>query len=171
MEDAHTTMLSFEGKKDTSFFAVYDGHGGSRFLSLISLCTKTPQLGSSAARFAGRTTHFRVVNDPEFEKKNYPAALKNGFLGTDIDLRKGTHCPLPRTSFSLFFFFFLLITIDPGHNREPSGCTAVAVLITDDNHVFCANAGDSRSIMSSKGVAVPLSYDHKPSNQSTTPGQ
>lgn len=125
MEDAHTTILDCEGKKNTSFFAVFDGHGGS-----------------AAAKYAGRSTHLRVVNDEEFEKKNYPAALKNGFLGTDVDLRK-----------------------DPGHAREPSGCTAVAVLITDDNHVYCANAGDSRSILSSKGTAIPLSYDHKPTNQ------
>lgn len=125
MEDAHTTILDVDGKKNTSFFAVYDGHGGS-----------------AAAKYAGRSAHLHILNNEEFDKKNYAAALKAGFLTTDVELRK-----------------------DPGHAREPSGCTAVAVLVTEDNHVYCANAGDSRSILSSKGVAIPLSYDHKPTNQ------
>jgi len=29
MEDAHTELLSMPGDKDTCFFAVYDGHGGT----------------------------------------------------------------------------------------------------------------------------------------------
>jgi len=44
---------------------------------------------------------------------------------------------------------------------EPSGCTAVVVLIVDDM-IYCANAGDSRAVFSSSGIAIPLSYDHKP---------
>ena len=49
--------------------------------------------------------------------------------------------------------------------KEPSGCTAVTTMVTDDNTIYCANAGDSRAVLSAKGVAVPLSFDHKPTNQ------
>jgi len=35
------------------------------------------------------------------------------------------------------------------------------VLITD-THIYCANAGDARCVLSQKGQAVDLSYDHKP---------
>jgi protein phosphatase PTC2/3 len=46
-----------------------------------------------------------------------------------------------------------------------TGCTACVVLITPAK-IFTANAGDSRAVLSRKGSAVPLSFDHKPTNDS-----
>jgi len=46
---------------------------------------------------------------------------------------------------------------------DRSGSTAVVVLLTP-THILCANAGDSRSILCRGGKALPLSFDHKPSN-------
>jgi serine/threonine protein phosphatase PrpC len=42
-----------------------------------------------------------------------------------------------------------------------TGCTACVVFV-DGTKVHCANAGDSRAVLCKKGVAVPLSIDHKP---------
>ncbi len=46
---------------------------------------------------------------------------------------------------------------------ERSGTTGVIVFVTP-HHIICANAGDSRAILARNGVALPLSFDHKPSN-------
>lgn len=54
--------------------------------------------------------------------------------------------------------------LDPAYSKEVAGCTAVAALITDDWRIIVANAGDSRAVLCSKGEAVPLSFDHKPTN-------
>lgn len=42
-----------------------------------------------------------------------------------------------------------------------AGCTASTALITP-THIYCANAGDSRTVLSEKARAVDLSVDHKP---------
>lgn len=45
-----------------------------------------------------------------------------------------------------------------------SGCTAVVVLIVD-NQVFIANAGDSRAVLCRDALAKDLSEDHKPEDE------
>lgn len=48
-----------------------------------------------------------------------------------------------------------------------TGCTATVVLMTKDNF-YCANAGDSRTILVRSGggnTIIPLSFDHKPDNE------
>ncbi|KAE8259823.1 hypothetical protein A4X13_0g748 [Tilletia indica] len=137
MEDAHATILKLEGddeKSKISFFAVYDGHGGS-----------------AVAKYAGKTVHGRLANLPQFKSADYESALKRAFLATDEDLRE-----------------------DAAFANDSSGCTAVAALLvpgeTSDaaRRIIVANAGDSRSVLSLKGEAKPMSYDHKPTNQKET---
>ncbi|EGF98778.1 uncharacterized protein MELLADRAFT_95423 [Melampsora larici-populina 98AG31] len=140
MEDAHATILNLnmappvaadnagdqsQLEERHSFFAVYDGHGGS-----------------SVARFSGDTVHYRLRSTEEYQRRDFPAALKRAFLATDEDLRS-----------------------NPEFNNDPSGCTAVAALITHDGRILVANAGDSRSVLSVNGVVKPMSYDHKPSSR------
>ncbi|KAI0354945.1 PP2C-domain-containing protein [Trametes cingulata] len=129
MEDAHTAVLNLDGEPSESdsntFFAVYDGHGGS-----------------AVARYAGQHLHQRLVTDEAYKRKDYPRALKNAFLGTDEDIRS-----------------------NPEFDRDASGCTAVAALVTKEGKIYVANAGDSRSVISVKGEAKQLSFDHKPQNE------
>ncbi|KAG8883085.1 Protein phosphatase 2C 2 [Tulasnella sp. 332] len=130
MEDAHTNVLELGEGDRNSFFAVYDGHGGA-----------------TAAKFAGVNVHKRLASEETYAKKDYKAALKQAFLGTDEDLRADSN-------------FF----------RDPSGCTAVTILLTTDGTIYCANAGDSRSVLGVKGEAKPLSFDHKPQNEGMAAG-
>ncbi|KAJ3108165.1 Protein phosphatase 2C 2 [Phlyctochytrium planicorne] len=98
--------------------------------------------GATVAKYSGKHLHFNIAKDPDFKEGNYKAAIKNGFLKTDDILKN-----------------------EPEYQSDPSGCTAVTVLITDDKKLFCGNAGDSRAVLSRSGKAVPLSHDHKPVNQ------
>lgn len=129
MEDSHAAVLDLdEGKPENetnTFFAVYDGHGGS-----------------TVAKFAGSNVHKRLLSEETYQGKDYEAALKRAFLGTDEDLLG-----------------------NPAHTRDPSGCTAVAALITADNKIYVANAGDSRSVLGIQGRVKPLSFDHKPTSE------
>ncbi|KAJ8583578.1 PP2C-domain-containing protein [Rhizopogon salebrosus TDB-379] len=98
--------------------------------------------GSTVARFAGEHVHKRLVSEETYRRKYYFKALKKAFLGTDEDLRA-----------------------DPSHIPDAillSGCTAVAALLTHENEIYVANAGDCRAVLSLKGEAKPLSSDHKP---------
>eukprot|EP00124_Ichthyophonus_hoferi_P005285 Ihof_evm2s728 gene=Ihof_evmTU2s728 len=124
MEDAHAAELKLEGDEEASFFAVYDGHGGS-----------------NVALYAGAQVHRHVVNDPAYKAGDYPLALKNGFLNTDEAMR-----------------------VEPMLANDRSGATAVAALIKD-GHMWVANAGDSRAVLSVKKSAVAMSHDHKPTNE------
>lgn len=51
MEDAHTQILSLENDKGSSFFAVYDGHGGAK-----------------VAEYAGSHLHNKIVTHPLYSE-------------------------------------------------------------------------------------------------------
>jgi len=97
--------------------------------------------GGTVAKFAGQNVHKRLVTEEAYQQKQYKEALKRAFMGTDEDL-----------------------LANPTHARDPSGCTAVAALITPDGEIYVANAGDSRSVIGVKGEVKDLSQDHKPTN-------
>ncbi|OQS02034.1 phosphatase 2C [Thraustotheca clavata] len=48
--------------------------------------------------------------------------------------------------------------------EDHSGCTAIAAFVTP-THIIVANSGDSRSVLSTGGTVVPMSFDHKPNNE------
>lgn len=65
MEDSHTHILSLPDDPDTTWFSVFDGHGGS-----------------IVAKYASKHLHKYVTQRPEFPN-DIPEALRQGFL--DID--------------------------------------------------------------------------------------
>lgn len=97
--------------------------------------------GAATAKYAGQHVHERLTKEDAYKAGNYSEALKNAFLNTDTDMKD-----------------------DYSVMRESSGCTAVAGLLTHDNRLIVANAGDSRAIICSDGNGIPMSHDHKPEN-------
>jgi protein phosphatase 2C family protein 2/3 len=123
MEDAHAIVLDLEAANDKQncFFAVYDGHGGAPFC-LILYKENTSHFnppGSNVANFASQNVHKRLVTEEAYKNDDYEAALKKAFLGTDEDILAG-----------------LDVSVTPAHRSEPSGCAAVAALLTHDNKIY-----------------------------------
>ncbi|GAN03611.1 conserved hypothetical protein [Mucor ambiguus] len=96
--------------------------------------------GSTVAQYTGQTLHHRVIESSHYKEKEYAKALVDAYLKLDVELLQ-----------------------DQNFAYDPSGCTAVTALVTPDQRsIFVANAGDSRSVLSTSGQSKALSYDHKP---------
>ncbi|KAF7723192.1 Protein phosphatase 2C 2 [Apophysomyces ossiformis] len=70
MEDAHTTIASYE-QTNASFFAVFDGHGGS-----------------AVAKYSSDNLYKKVFESTSFQRGRYREALRQSYLEIDEDLRK-----------------------------------------------------------------------------------
>jgi len=136
MEDAHATILDLDKKQST------DSSQPASKEKMSFFSVYDGHGGSTVARFAGDTVHHRLAGIEDYKNKKYEAALKRAFISTDEDLRSNAD-----------------------FQNDPSGCTAVVTLLTPEGNIYCANAGDSRSVLSVKGEALPMSYDHKPVNK------
>uniref|UniRef100_A0A671QIM0 Protein phosphatase 1G n=1 Tax=Sinocyclocheilus anshuiensis TaxID=1608454 RepID=A0A671QIM0_9TELE len=77
--------------------------------------------------------------------------------GSEEEVRGGSHDHVH----SLFYVLLFFSVIQPGSD---SGTTAVVALIRG-KQLIVANAGDSRCVVSEKGKAVDMSYDHKPEDE------
>lgn len=151
MEDAHTAVLGLPatGMTDWSFFAVYDGHAGSRVANycskhllehIISASFGTggapgPQAGSDSSAVDPSAS---VPPTVEAVK----AGIRTGFLRIDEHMR----------SFS-----------DLRNGMDRSGSTAVGVIVSPD-HFFFFNCGDSRAVLCRNSHVCFSTLDHKPCN-------
>ena len=94
MEDSHTVSLNLDDSQEDSdsntFFAVYDGHGGTEvFFWLSAQSLSKSNTGGSVARFAGQNVHRRLLQEDSYQQQNYEEAMRRAFLGTDEDMLAG----------------------------------------------------------------------------------
>ena len=101
---------------------------------------------------------------PSYKARDYPLALKEAFIKIDEILMSPhgikevkKYSPTEETSSHIFG------KPESDNLALYTGCTACCAIITD-NEIICANAGDSRCVLSVDGRAVAMSEDHKPDN-------
>ncbi|XP_077193594.1 protein phosphatase 1B isoform X1 [Paroedura picta] len=138
MEDAHTAVVGIpHGLEDWSFFAVYDGHAGSRVANYCS---------NHLLEHITNNEDFRGTEQPgsalEPSVENVKSGIRTGFLKIDEYMR----------NFS-----------DLRNGMDRSGSTAVGVMISPE-HIYFINCGDSRAVLYRNGQVCFSTQDHKPCN-------
>lgn len=119
MEDAHTTVLSMplESLKKWSFFAVYDGHAGSKVAKAASERLLNEILETEYFKNVLQNDENQAVSQNKYDCDKIKESIEQGFLRLDTKLFK---------------------------EELASGSTAVGLLITP-KHFFYINCGDSRA--------------------------
>lgn len=92
--------------------------------------------GKAVSQYCEKNFKRVFMEQPEFKKNNFSEALKQTFLDLDEFVGKQEY-------------------------GDQEGCTSVVVFF-NDSYIWCANAGDSRAVLSRTNEVVALSNDHKP---------
>ncbi|GMI99558.1 hypothetical protein HRI_003625100 [Hibiscus trionum] len=130
------------------FFAVYDGHGGSH---VAALCReKMHVFVEEELMRVNHTGESEGGRDSRSQEESWRSAMKRSFERMDAVATSTCACGSVGHRCGC-------------HSMEVAlgGTTAVAALMTSE-HIVVANCGDSRAVLCRGGVAIPLSFDHKP---------
>ncbi|KAL8130036.1 hypothetical protein V2J09_019191 [Rumex salicifolius] len=152
---------------NTSFFGVYDGHGGK-----------------VVAKFCAKFLHQQVLKNESYLAGDVPTSLQKAYFRMDEMMqgqRGWRELAILGDKINKFTGLIEGLIWSPrsgdGNDQDDdwafeegphsdfsgptSGCTAV-VAVVKDNQLIVANAGDSRCVISRGGQAYSLSRDHKP---------
>lgn len=140
MEDAHSAVIGIPDQKDSvSWFAVFDGHAGSRVSAHCSHHLLDCIRASDDFTCSLQQEHSLSMEEVMAGVKK---GILKGFLELDEKLRK-----IPEVA----------------SGEDKSGTTAVGALITE-KYIIIANCGDSRGVCCVGGMPALATQDHKPSN-------
>ncbi|XP_064599848.1 protein phosphatase 1B-like isoform X2 [Liolophura sinensis] len=140
MEDAHSAVIGLPyGLKEWSFFAVFDGHAGAK----VSATCAEQLLEHIIANedFRGKLD-VKAATEIQPSLEDVQKGIKTGFLRLDDKMRD-----MPEVA----------------SGEDKSGSTAVCAIVSPV-HLFFANCGDSRSVLSRAGCCTFSTTDHKPIN-------
>lgn len=166
MEDAHITDISVGDSGQFDVFAVFDGHGGKE-----------------VSQFAKAHFTQELLSNLNFKSGDIRTALVETFLKIDDLLQT------PSGKEELIEYAkksqkeeeeqeklskiknkeqekYNKLLGERGFDEnvaQMTGCTScVCVIDHKENKIYFANAGDSRVVLCKKGIAFPMSVDHKP---------
>lgn len=152
MEDSHIAGTNLDN--NVQVFGVFDGHGGNKQV--------IRDVGCEVALYVKDKYVELLKNLPSFKSRDYPKALKESFIAIDELLVS------PQGKRDILRYRKNEDTQNAMFGRPETddismftGCTACVALITD-TEIYCANSGDSRCVLSSRGTAIEMSMDHKP---------
>ena len=166
MEDSHISDIGVGANNQYHIFGVFDGHGGKEVAQyvkkyytaeLLNLKNfKTGNIKSSLAESFLKVDELLVEPYGKTELKKYAKQSKE-----DDEIRNAKEKNKQMDLFKQLF---------EQKNQEENdvvammtGCTAnVCCIDQAKKKIYFANAGDSRSVMCKKGIAFPMSVDHKP---------
>uniref|UniRef100_A0A0M3ILR1 PPM-type phosphatase domain-containing protein n=1 Tax=Ascaris lumbricoides TaxID=6252 RepID=A0A0M3ILR1_ASCLU len=143
MEDAHVVKIPMSDEppfSDWSFFAVFDGHAGTKAAqhsaeNILKTLLATAQFRKVVQKMSEKPG----IMDEE-TRKLLAEGIKSGFLNLDAKM-------LERN--------------EQGEDNERSGTTAICAIVTP-THIFLANLGDSRAVLSRRDQVAFGTEDHKP---------
>ncbi|TVT99117.1 hypothetical protein EJB05_55525, partial [Eragrostis curvula] len=151
MEDACAVVPDLDGV--TSFFGVYDGHGGAE-----------------VALYCATEFHFKLCSNPNYQK-DLNNAIRSVFSRIDWLLKQSNDWmesinPSSSRNWIQNIFRVVLANHWPFTKATPyiapqyMGSTACVAVIRG-TRITVANVGDSRCVISSNRKAIELSTDHK----------
>ncbi|KAL2489937.1 putative protein phosphatase 2C 60 [Forsythia ovata] len=165
MEDAHAAIPDLDSS--TSFFGVYDGHGGK-----------------VVAKFCAKYLHQQVLKHEAYLAGDIGTSVQKAFFRMDEMMRgqRGwRELAVLGDKINKFTGMIEGLIWSPrsGDKRDqvddwafeegphsdfsgPTSGSTACVAIIRDNQLVIANAGDSRCVISRNGQAYNLSRDHKP---------
>ena len=157
MEDRHCGCLfspipfanAIPASFESSFFAVFDGHGGQHVADFVRDRLAKNFYMEQAALYTSQENFGNTKNCVGGIEPIESVALRRAFERTELELQKHRFSCLG------------------------TGCTASAVVLRRDGLLICANLGDSRAVLCSSNESdsesdddetnfVALSNDHKP---------
>ena len=169
MEDAHITDINKGENNQYDIFGVFDGHGGKEVSQFVK-------------------NHFtnELISNSNFKLGNIKQALQETFLKMDDLMRKengkielkelskkskeeddAQEKKLGSKNNQVDMISKLISNQKSEEDiANMTGCTACVCVIDEKNKkIYFANAGDSREVLCKKGIAYPMSMDHKPDLQ------
>lgn len=134
MEDAVTVKSSL--CNDMHYYGVYDGHGCSHVA--MKCKDRMHEIVKQEIENSGESKEWNQIMSTSFTQMD-----KEMTEWTEGDSTSNCRCELQTPQ------------------CDAVGSTAVVAVVTPDK-IVVSNCGDSRAVLCRKGVAIPLSSDHKP---------